>query len=90
MIVGNQFQKPNYDKIEFVFEKGNLIYDRINGELKIINAKNTKNLLFLEKWDDLILKQLNAFFKSIKRKKNFLLTRLKEDYLNIKNIKNFN
>ncbi len=91
LIVGNQFQKPNYDRVEFVFDKGNLTYDRISGNLKIFNDnKILINKKFIESWEDLISKQILSFIKSIKQNQNLLLTNILDDYINIKNIKKYN
>ena len=64
LIIANQFQKPNYDFIELIFDKGNIKYDRISGNLKIINSKKTiKNYNFYEDWEFVILSQISVFLK---------------------------
>lgn len=67
-IFGNQFQKPNIDEIEFIGTKNNLIYDRIENHLFIVN-KNRKLLKkFSEKYEDLFKKQIENFLICIKKR----------------------
>lgn len=85
LIIANQFQKPNCDFIELIFDKGNIKYNRISGNLKIINSKKTiKNYNFYEDWEFVILSQISVFFKSVKINRNLLRTSLDDDYHNLK------
>ena len=79
-ILGNQFQKPNYDIIEVIGTKGNIKFNRISGVLEILtNDKKPKTKLFKENWDDLLFKQIKLFIKSINKDKNYMPSSIEEE-----------
>ena len=85
-VFGNQFQKPNFDEIEFIGTKGNLKFERIQNKLFYLN-ENKSILLkkFTESYEDMFKKQIANYIMSI-NKKIPVSTSINEDFLNIKNL----
>lgn len=85
-VFGNQFQKPNFDEIEFIGTKGNLKFERIQNKLFYLN-ENKSILLkkFTESYEDMFKKQISNYIMSI-NKKIPVSTSINEDFLNIKNL----
>ena len=67
-IFGNQFQKPNIDQIEFIGTKNNLIYDRIENRLFIVNKSRKLLKIFSETYDDLFKTQIENFLVCINKR----------------------
>lgn len=68
IIFGNQFQKPNIDEIEFIGTKSNIIFDRINNKLYLINKNKRLIKSFNETYEDLFLSQIKNFLGCIKKR----------------------
>ena len=62
IIFGNQFQKPNIDEIEFIGTKSNIIFDRINNRLYLINKDKRLIKSFNETYEDLFSIKLKIFY----------------------------
>ena len=67
-IFGNQFQKQNIDQTEFIGTKNNMIYDRIQNHLFLINKKKRLIRKFKETYDDLFKKQINNYLLCVKKR----------------------
>ena len=68
IIFGNQFQKPNIDEIEFIGTKSNIIFDRINNKLYLINKNKRLIKSFNETYEDLFHSQIKNFLGCIKKR----------------------
>ena len=68
IIFGNQFQKPNIDEIEFIGTKSNIIFDRINNKLYLVNKNKRLIKSFNETYEDLFLSQIKNFLGCIKKR----------------------
>ena len=67
IIFGNQFQKPNIDEIEFIGTKSNIIFDRINNRLYLVNKNKRLIKSFNETYEDLFLNQIKNFLGCLKK-----------------------
>ena len=68
IIFGNQFQKPNIDEIEFIGTKSNIIFDRINNRLYLVNKNKRLIKSFNETYEDLFLNQIKNFLGCLKKR----------------------
>ena len=68
IIFGNQFQKPNIDEIEFIGTKSNIIFDRINNRLYLVNKNKRLMKSFNETYEDLFLSQIKNFLGCLKKR----------------------
>ena len=68
IIFDNQFQKPNIDEIEFIGTKSNIIFDRINNKLYLVNKNKRLIKSFNETYEDLFLSQIKNFLGCIKKR----------------------
>tara|TARA_B100001063_G_scaffold242163_1_gene270325 strand:+ start:18 stop:1001 length:984 start_codon:yes stop_codon:yes gene_type:complete len=62
----NQFQKPNYDKIEFICSKANISFDRISNVIKIKkdDSGNFEEIQFDDDWDEIFKMQTINFIEN--------------------------
>jgi len=86
LIFGNQFQKPNLDEIEFIGTKNNIIFNRIENKIFLINNRKKLIKSFQEKYHDMFNKQILNFLNCIKKRKKTSTT-LIEEYHNLSKLK---
>lgn len=68
-IKGNQFQKPNTDVLEITGTEGSIIFNRIDGVVKISNNDDMNWKIFETNsdWDDILTNQAKNFISSIQK-----------------------
>ena len=69
----NQFQKPNYDKIELICSKANILFNRINNTIKIYKNDSGafEKIEFNDGWDEIFRMQTINFIDSLDNNKDF-------------------
>lgn len=69
----NQFQKPNYDKIELICSMANISFDRISNVIKIKknDSGNYEEIQFDDDWDEIFKMQTLNFIDSLDNNKDF-------------------
>lgn len=72
-ILGNQFQKPNVDRVELVGENGNISYERVSEKLSsnMSDQIDWKSEKISGNWSEILLNQANNFIDGIENGINF-------------------
>jgi len=85
-VTGNQFQKPNEDRIELVGTNGNIKYERVSGILSWnhTDCPDWNSEAIDGNWDEILYQQSMAFLDVINQKGKEMPTSLKEGQHNIK------
>ena len=81
----NQFQKPNYDKIELICSKANISFNRISNVIKIKknDSGNFQEIQFDDDWDEIFKMQTINFIDFIENNMN-LKTSVEEAIHNVR------